>query len=456
MIKPGEVLEDAVQRANQDRLASLQAREDGDERPREEGAERHVQAHLHPDMFRRKPHADRDDSEMEIVEKELGSTESFLSQSTDRPEGAVEGLAENLPEAGPEASLKKGTAERGALKGSKRPNTDRKRINPLPAISVIACLIAVGGAMFVAHEYVKNSAVGTTTVAALGALDYSGKSWVSSDSHKMLRCISPVNCEYTVNGASASGAYSIKGQPGEDKSILSDFFNGKPTKLAFDEVPAGLKGADGTVLYSDLESSKDRQILTKTQAIANFATYYFATHGHLYPGKAEDFQFGNARFSWENPITGQTNKPVVKKKTHSKADFDSSFVSAVKDMRDCKPVFDDDTATGSPAGLIECLALIPASAGADAVTSAAPAAAAAAMDDAGCAFLIRAYDSDGKPIYSSDSGKAFVIVLKNGISMDPIKVLHETASAGPSVSAKIDVLITPLPAGKADKTSDTH
>jgi tetratricopeptide (TPR) repeat protein len=460
MVKPQAALEDAVQRANKERLAALQAREEEGERPREEAPERHLQAHLNPDMFRRKPHIDREDSDVEIVEKELGTTESFLAENADGEVDSVASISGSLPEAAPEASLKKGKAERGALKGAKRPNTDRKRFNPLPLLTVSACLILVASAVFVAHEFVKNSAV-SSTVAELGALDYSGDTWVSSDSHKMLRCLSPVVCEYTVGGASASGIYAIKGQPGADKSILSDFFNGRPTKLIFDQVAGGLKASDGTVLYS--ETSKDRLILTKVQAIANFATYYFASHGHLYPAKAEDFQFGNTRFSWENPITAQTNKPIVKSATHTKSDFDSSFITAVKDMRDCKPVFDADTATGSPVGLIECMALVPAGASADPAAATPPAAGAAAApaatteaDDVGCAFIIRAYDSDGKMIASSDPSKAFVIVLKNGISIDPIKVVHDEASAAAPLLGKVDVLITPLPPSAADKKSGTN
>ncbi len=447
MIKPA-ALEQAMQRTNQERLAELQDRE---ENPREEGGERHLQAHLHPDMFKRKPHADKDDEDVEIVEKDLSSVDPYQNMPANP---AQDGGSESSADDATHSGFRRGVVERGALKGARRPNTDKKRFNPIPALTVSACLLAVGGAIFIAHEYVKNSAVTTGTVANLGALDYTGKSWVASDSHKMLRCLTPAACEYTVGGASSSGTYDVKGQAGADKSILSDFFNGKSTKLIFDEVAGGLKMSDGIVLYS--ETSKDRQILDKAQAIANFGTYYFASHGHLYPGKAEDFQFGNARFAWENPITGQTNKPIVKSSTHTKTDFDSQFLSAVKEMRDCKPVFDADSATGTPAGLIECMALMPASVGQEAAAGTAPAAGTATADEAGCAFLIRAYDSDGKLICSSDPGKAFVIVLKNGISIDPIKVLHDEANSAKPLPGKVDVQINPLPAAATDKKSGAN
>ncbi len=445
MMKPA-ALEEAVKNANQERLASLQEREEG---PRDE-VERHVQAHLHPDMFKRKPRADKDEADVELVDADLSSVDPYRSF---KPE---EVQADGADAGDDQGAFKRGVVERGALKGAKRPNTDRKRWNPIPTLTVSACVLAVVVAVFVAHEYARTNSLATATVARPGDLDYSDKSWAASDNHKRLRCITPAACEYTVGGVASSGTYAIKGQPGAEKSILSDLFNGSPTKLTFDELPGGLKGSDGIMLYS--ESSKDRQILDKAQAIANFATFYYASHGHLYPGRAEDFKFGNARFAWENPITGETNKPVVKNVTHTKADFDSGFVSAVKDMRDGKPIFDADAGTAPPAGLIECMALVPAGAGgapgADATVTTAPPAGSETADDAGCAFLIRAYDSDGKIINSSDAGKAFVIVLKNGISIDPIKVLHDEASSAPPLPGKVDVMINPLPAaagGQKDK-----
>ncbi|MBS1997485.1 MAG: tetratricopeptide repeat protein [Cyanobacteria bacterium SZAS LIN-2] len=432
MIKPEAALGEAVQRANQERLAELQAREESPAARREEPVDRQVQAHLHPDMFRRKPQATADDEHVEVVEKELGAPDSPPDTADAEAAGAVK---------------KRGRGEPGTGKSAKRINTDRKRFNPIPALSVLLCLGAVGGAVFVAHEYAKNSGAAQGVGKPLGAIDYTGQSWVSSDTHKMLRCTSPAGCEYTVAGTVVPGLYDIKGQPGSEKSILSDFFNGQSTKLVFDQTPAGLKSADGTILYAD--NSKDKQILIKAQAIANFATYYYASHGHFYPGRAEDFQFGNARFAWENPITGAVNKPIVKKELHNKGDFDSNFLSNLKNMRESKAVFDADSATGSPAGLIECLALIPVLPGAASV-DAPPPEGMVAPEDAGCAFLIRCYDSEGKMITSSNPAKAYVIVLKNGISIDPAKALHEEPDAPPA-TPKVQVMINPMATAADDK-----
>jgi hypothetical protein len=76
-------------------------------------------------------------------------------------------------------------------------------------------------------------------------------------------------------------------------------------------------------------------------------------------------------------------------------------------MRLLKPRFAADDADKAPPGLIECITLSPANA--------------ATASDTGSGIIIRAYDSAGKLIRSSDPNKAFVLALKNGISVDPIK-----------------------------------
>jgi hypothetical protein len=65
-------------------------------------------------------------------------------------------------------------------------------------------------------------------------------------------------------------------------------------------------------------------------------------------------------------------------------------------------------------------------------------------------FLIRGYDSEGKLFKSSDGQKAFVVSLKNGISVDPGKASKEEA-APPAVAGKYSFEITLLP--KAEPAS---
>ena len=437
-----DAVSESVSRVNQDRLAELQSNFD-ERKPVD--PDKLMQAHLHPNMFKRRSAAEleaeeaqRQEREKAIEAAEAGGSEREYSLSSldengnevahdgDTEHGEGNNLNGEDAEAA-EAQPKRFAAERGALKGAKRPDTDKRRFNPLPALTVIACIGGVVGAVFFAHEFAKNAALNDGKSVTVSGKDYSGTIWSSSDSKKQLRCTTAANCTYTAGGGSASGIYLLAGAPAPDKSILSDFFNGKPTKFAFVESPLGLTSSDGVILYS--EDSKDRSILNKAQAIANFATFYYASHNHVYPTSAQDFQFGNARFAWENPVTGETNKPVVKKLEVTKASFDGDFTSNLKSLREGKSVFDADSSTGSNIGLIECLSLSPPTSG-DAPENA-PAS----------SFLIRAYNNEGKLFASSDPSKTFVIALKNGISTDPVKALHEEAAAVAAPQGKIEVEI---------------
>ena len=444
---------DAVSKVNQERLAELESNLARPAEPRQDG-DRHMQAHLHPNMFKRRSQHEMEAEEALLAEREQAHAQAAADEAaglnalvgtTDGGEtfgeNEVAAEADSGQSAEAEAPYKMFAGERGALKGAKRPNTDRKRFNPLPALSVIACLAGVGGAVFVAHEYAKNAAVNSGTTVVSSGKDYTGSGWAAADNKKKLSCTTAANCTFTVGGTASGGTYQIKGEPGVEKSVLSDFFNGKVTNLAFDETAAGLKGSDGTVLYG--ENSKDRTILNKAQAIANFATFYYASHAHLYPASADDFQFNNARFAWENPITGTVNVPVVKKINVVRSEFDNDFTTQVKSLRDAKALFDPDSGTISNAGLIECLALIPPPVNGSG----------AATEEAACAFLIRAYDSEGKLICGSDPSKVFVIALKNGISIDPVKAVHEEASVAPALPGKVEVLLAPLPEAASSAAS---
>ena len=453
-----DAISESVSRVNQDRLAELQSNFD-DRKPVDQ--DKLMQAHLHPNMFKRRSaseleaeEAQRQEREKALDAAEAGGSEReyAISSIGGENESGEADLAGDTEDGGSEGEAgepypKRFAAERGALKGAKRPNTDKKRFNPLPALTVIGCIGVIGGAVFFAHEYAKNAALNDNTTATVSGKDFSGVIWASSDSKKQLRCSSAVNCSYTVGGASAAGVYQVAGAPAPDKSILSDFFNGKPTKLAFVESPIGLTSSDGWILYS--EDSKDRAILNKAQAIANFATFYYASHGHVYPTSAQDFRFGNARFAWENPITGETNKPIVKKVESTKTSFDADFASNLKSLREGKAVFDADSSTGSNVGLIECLSLTPPAASGTS-TGAGTNTGAGAEDAPASSFLIRAYNSEGKLIASSEPSKTFVIALKNGISTDPIKALHEepTAALAPP-AGKIEVEIKAMDAAGA-------
>ena len=167
-------------------------------------------------------------------------------------------------------------------------------------------------------------------------------------------------------------------------------------KLVLTEVEGGFVMPDGTMLFA--EESEDQKVLNKMQAMANFATYFYAEKGHNYPKGKEDAVFGSNHFGWENPLTDKVNVPVVEVKRVSGDNFDETFTETLRQMRDMKGLFPADDAAKPQIGLIECISLLPDDPN--------------AADMVGTGFLIRAYGKDGKLIKSSDPGKAFVIAQK--------------------------------------------
>lgn len=110
----------------------------------------------------------------------------------------------------------------------------------------------------------------------------------------------------------------------------------------------------------------------------------------------------------------------------------------MRDFRDLKAHFAVDDAEHPPAGLIECIALVPETPpekGKD--TS---------------ALIIRAYDSEGKLIRSANPQKAYVVALKNGVSVDPIKASRDSGPAEAAAETySFEIVPLPKPAAPADQ-----
>jgi len=435
----------AVQRGNQELLSSLE------ERTSVERTDGVVHAHLHPDMFRRKPPMDREgDGEAAAGDFSAASSEQ-IDESDLAPQIELQMNAPMQVEAKPGSMRPKPSADKSAVKAVKKIDTDRKRFNPIPALTALVCLAAVGGAVLFAYDFTKKSAsIPVKTNGEAPAVDYKGRSWSSSDGKMTLTCTGPFSCEYTVGGAKFKGTYQIQGQPGPEKSTINELFNGKPTDLQFGDIAGSLRGPDGTVLYSD--SSPGHKILSKAQALSAFANEYFSSHGHVYPSDAKDFEAAGTSFTWDNAISGKDNPPVIKKLDYSKTSFDTSLMSQLKNFRDGKFLFESDSTTGGPPGLIECMALLPGEAesnqtgGTEAVKTDGNAAGGGSgkFEGKDCAFLIRAYDSDGKMICASDPKKVYVIYLKNGVALDPATLLHEEPVDSLAPSSRVEVTINPL------------
>lgn len=378
---------------------------DLDDRAFHEG-EKHLQVHLTTDMFKRKPR--------------MGDQSEVALPAAEVPEVAP--VVEEPVRQGP-------NSEDRLARGAKRVKSDRRPFNPLPALTAVVAVLGVVGSMYVAHEWTKTAAVSRADVRASvsAAADLAGKEFISSDGLKKLRFISLTDCEYTIGGAIVPGVFHIQGEP--EASTLSGFFNSGSEKLALKQTESGFEFPDGVRLYAD--SSKDRLILNKLRATSNFGTFYYASHEHVYPTSTKDSVAGSTRFDWVNPLTNQINPPVVEAKQYEADKFDELFVSKLKDFRASKSIFAVDESTTPLPGQIECLSIVP---GGDSGNSGQPSS----------AFLIRGYDCEGKMFKSSDGQKAFVISLKNGVSVDPVKASKEDGTP-PAAAGKYSFEITLLP-----------
>ncbi|MBI5173167.1 MAG: tetratricopeptide repeat protein [Candidatus Melainabacteria bacterium] len=306
----------------------------------------------------------------------------------------------------------------------KRVDTDRRPFNPLPVLTVVAVVVLAGGAIYMAREYAKTMVANSTANNSKSSIDLSGKTYYSSDRRRQARFITRSSVELTDRGQTMMADYGLKSD--EAPSPMEKFFGGGQEKLVLTQVPSGFQLPDGTVLLS--EDSDDQKIVDKMQALANFATFFYGGEDRVYPSKEEDFVFGSMRFAWDNPLTPGVNKPIIDAKSARKEAFDQVFATALSEMRDKKSLFPPDDGTGSPRGLIECIAIGPE---ADCLNS---------------AFLIRAYGQDGKFLTAGDPSKALVIALKSGVTVDVLKASRTEDKREqffkPGKSLKVELVMT--------------
>ncbi len=363
------------------------------------GPDKHLQVRLNTDMFKRKPRMGD--------QSEVGMTAAVVPAAPVPPPVVLEPIRH-----GPDSQ------ERMA-RSVKRANTDRRPFNPLPAIGVMAMIGIVIGSVYVAHEWTKTSAASRVVNKPLkSGLNLAGKEFLAADGQKKLRFVTSTDCEYVIAGDTIPGAYHVSGEP--ESSSLTGLFNSGARKLTLTESPAGMSVSDGTMLYD--ENSKERRILAKIQGAANFGTFYYASHDHLYPTSVKNNTAGSTRFDWVNPLSEHVNIPVVESKEYEAGQFEDVFLKTLKELREMKPLFAvDDSASPLP-GQIECMAIVPA-AGVEGKVGEAPS-----------AFFIRGYDSEGKMFKSSNPNKTYVLALKNGVSVDPVKASREEVAADVAVS----------------------
>ena len=312
------------------------------------------------------------------------------------------------------------STQRKAISIKRVDPSSRRLPNLLPALSAIFAVSIVCGAVYLAREYTKFMFASSVSSANGPGLDFTGKVFTSSDRKRIIRFLTRSTLELTDHGVTITANYHIKGE--KRSSPLSEFFSGSAKTVGIGEADGVLTLPDGGTLYAD--NAKERLVLDKMSSVSSCATYYYAGHAHVYPSVESEFNFGNNSFSWDNPITPGADKPLVQKVDVSQQEFDGQFARELGLMRDLKSRFPIDDAAKIPPGLIECISIGP--------SGAVPV---GGEGGASSGFLVRGYDSKGQLIRGSDPSKAYVIALKGGVSIDPLKVIQSPESQPKLINA---------------------
>lgn len=175
------------------------------------------------------------------------------------------------------------------------------------------------------------------------------------------------------------------------------------TTYVLEQVKDGLKDPDGTILYAP--ANQNLRIPKEMDEIAELANFYFSRHQNKYPKKRKAIAEMGPDVHWENPL-GMAMKPLLKTHEFEKYDGDIAFTGMLEKYRTGKRLFEQDGRTDVTAGLVECLSLMP-------------------FDEYdtedSVAFMVRAYDSNGKFLTSSRPGENYVVCQKNGIKYPVLK-----------------------------------
>lgn len=229
-----------------------------------------------------------------------------------------------------------------------------------------------------------------------------GVTYTSADGLKSVVVTDDGNAKITFGNESlklAAKAGLPKEGFGED---IRKMFFGK-TNYVLEQVPDGLKDPDGTILYP--ADAQNLRIPKEMDRIADLANYYFSRNQSKYPKKRKAIADMGPDVRWENPL-GMSVKPLLKTHEFEKYDGDLAFTNMLEKYRTGKKIFEQDGRPDVPGGLVECLSLMP-------------------FDEYdtedSVAFMVRAYDKNGKFITSSLPGEVFIVCQKNGIKFPVLK-----------------------------------
>ncbi len=260
----------------------------------------------------------------------------------------------------------------------------------------VLALAAVGAIAFMEPK----TAVTDKVAPALQPLV--GKKYVSADGLKALEVGPDGNAKLLFGTENIS----LPAQPGEPKGgLIEDFRHmafGK-SSYVLEQVDGGIKDPDGTILYDS--EGQNLKIPKEMDRLADLANFYYSRHQSKYPKKRKQIADMGPDVRWENPI-GQAQKPVIKVHEFEKYDGDQAFAGMLEKYRTGAKVFEQDGRPDVPAGLVECVSVMP-------------------FDEYdtedSVAFMVRSYDSNGKFVTSSLPGEVFVLCQKNGIKYPVLK-----------------------------------
>lgn len=223
-----------------------------------------------------------------------------------------------------------------------------------------------------------------------------GRVYTSADGFKKMQITDNGTVKLTYgDDHKVPSCYSGKAPTGLDHQI-KQFFEGKEAYV-FKQVAGGFKDQDGTVFYP--EEGKTGKVISKMKDLAELAQDYYRTHKR-YPKSRNQFTGLGREVNLDNPLGGGM-KPIVNAHEFEKYEGDAAFNEQLEKMRAGAALFKPDGKPDIPGGLIECMSIRPF---------------AEYHTEDGIAFIVRGYDEFGNFISSSQPGKLFVVVQKNGTS----------------------------------------
>lgn len=228
-----------------------------------------------------------------------------------------------------------------------------------------------------------------------------GRTYTAADGLKKMQITDEGTIKLTYGDhTKVPSCYSGKAPTGLDHQA-KQFLEGKEAYV-MRQVPGGFKDQDGTVFYPN--DCKTGKVVSKMKDLAELAQTYYRSRKR-YPKSRSQFSGLGLDVDLDNPLGGGM-KPLISAHEFEKYEGDSAFNETLEKMRAGASLFKPDGKPEIPGGLIECMSILPF---------------AQYHTEDGIAFIVRGYDEFGNFITSSQAGKVFVVVQKNGANWVPAR-----------------------------------